>query len=82
MYPAVKNVKPLEGYKLLLHFTNGEEKIFDVSPYLNLGKFSELQDQSLFRSVTVSFDTIQWANQLDIDPELLYDKSKNAGAEV
>ena len=42
MYPAVKKVKPLEGYKLLLYFTNGEEKIFDASPSLNVGKSVEL----------------------------------------
>lgn len=75
MYPSVKSVTPLEGYRLLLEFVNGEEKIFDVSPYLNIGKFSELRDPSLFRSVVVKFDSIEWANQLDIDPEILYDKS-------
>ncbi len=65
----------MKDYKLLLEFVNGEEKIFDVSPYLNIGKFSELRDLSLFRSVIVKFDSIEWANQLDIDPEILYDKS-------
>jgi hypothetical protein len=75
MYPSVKSVTPLEGHRLLLEFANGEEKIFDVSPYLNIGKFSELRDPSLFRSVMVKFDSIEWANQLDIDPEILYDKS-------
>ncbi len=77
MYPAVKSVKPLAGYKLLLEFSNGEEKIFDVTPYLNMGKFSELKDISLFNSVTVKFDSIEWANQLDIDPEFLYANGVN-----
>ena len=75
MYPSVKSVKPLEGFKLLLGFSNGEEKLFDVSPYLGVGKFAELQDASLFSSVVVKFDTIEWANHLDIDPEFLYEKS-------
>lgn len=75
MYLSVKSVKPLDGYKLLLKFENDEEKVFDVSPYLDLGKFSELKDVSLFNSVTVSFDTIKWSNHLDLDPELLYQKS-------
>ena len=44
--------------------------------YLELGKFSELKDVSLFKSVSVSFDTIEWANYLDLDPELLYQKSE------
>ncbi len=75
MYLSVKSVKPLDGYKLLLTFENNEEKVFDVSPYLDLGKFSELKDVSLFNSVTVSFDAIKWPNHLDLDPEFLYQKS-------
>ena len=75
MYLAVKNVEPLENYKLLLKFENEEEKIFDVAPYLDVGKFSELKDISLFNTVSVCFDSIEWANHLDLDPEFLYQKS-------
>ncbi|MDI6735451.1 MAG: DUF2442 domain-containing protein [bacterium] len=78
MYLSVVNVKPLEGYKLLLTFENNEEKIFDVSPYLNIGRFSELKDKFLFKTAKVKFDSIKWANSLDLDPELLYHKSKKA----
>ncbi|MBI3583426.1 MAG: DUF2442 domain-containing protein [Nitrospinae bacterium] len=75
MYLSVKKVEPVGDYKLHLTFENGEEKIFDVSPYLNIGKFAELRDLSLFNSVTIRFDTIEWANHLDMDPEYLYEKS-------
>jgi hypothetical protein len=78
MYPPVKAVKPLDGYRLLLKFGNGEEKVFDVSPYMNMGKFSDLKDPSIFVSVAVKFDSIEWANHLDIDPEFLYEKSTPA----
>ena len=72
MYLSIKNVKPLAEYRLLLTFENNEDKIFDVSPYLEIGKFSELKDISLFNSVSICFDSIEWANHLDLDPELLY----------
>lgn len=72
MYIPVKSAKPLEGYKLQIKFKNGEEKIFDLTPYLATGKFAELRDMRLFNSVTVKFDSIEWANHLDIDPEFLY----------
>jgi hypothetical protein len=75
MYLSVKKVKPLNDYKLLLTFGDGEERVFDVSPYLSMGKFSELRDISMFNSVAVRFDTIEWANHLDMDPEFLYEKS-------
>ena len=75
MYPSVVSVKPLNDYKLLLVFEPREKRIFDVAPYLNTGKFAELRNPSVFHTVKVKFDTIEWSNQLDIDPEFLYDKS-------
>lgn len=75
MYMPVKKVKPLDDYKLQLKLKNGEEKIFDLSPYLNTGKFAELKDISLFNSVTVKFDSVEWPNHLDLDPEFLHEKS-------
>ncbi len=74
MYPTVKSVEPLESYRLLVEFDNGQRRVFDVSPYLNLGRFAELKEPSMFRSVRVSFDTVEWANRLDIDPEVLYEQ--------
>jgi hypothetical protein len=79
MYLAIKEVKALDDYLLLLKFENQEEKIFDVKPYLDFGKFKELKDKSLFKSVRVCFDSIEWDNQLDLDPELLYKKSYKGG---
>lgn len=76
MYLSVIDVKPLDNYKLFLKFENNEERIFDVNPYLEIGKFTELKNKKLFSSVKVSFDSIEWGNGLDLDPELLYEKAK------
>ena len=76
MYLSVIDVKPMDDYRLFLTFENNEQKIFDVSPYLEIGKFSELKNKEIFDSVKVSFDSIEWSNHLDLDPELLYQKSK------
>lgn len=75
MYLSVKEVKPLDQYKLLLTFENGELKLFDMKPYLNKGIFKELKDVSLFKSAKVNFDTVEWENDADIDPETLYEDS-------
>ncbi len=74
-YPAVISVAPLSDYRLLLGFANGEKRIFDVSPYLDMGVFAALKDVSVFRSVRVSFDTIEWANGADLCPEVLHESS-------
>ncbi|WP_035270702.1 DUF2442 domain-containing protein [Desulfitibacter alkalitolerans] len=76
MYLAIIDVKPLSDYQLLLTFENGEKRIFDMKPYLDKGVFKELEDEEKFKSVRVSFDSIEWSNQADIDPEFLYEKSK------
>ncbi len=78
MYVAIVGVKALDGYKIWLEFENGEKKIFDVTPYMNMGRFAELRNKSLFNSVSIQFDTVQWANQLDFDPEFLYEQSVEA----
>ena len=75
MYLGVQKVEPLEDYELLLVFENGEERVFDLKPYLKIGKFSELKDEAMFRSVRVSFDAIEWSNGVDLDPEFLYEHS-------
>ncbi len=74
MYLAIKDVKPQRDYKLLLTFENEEKRMFDMSPYLDLGIFKELRDVNLFNTVRISFDSIEWANEADFDPEVLYEQ--------
>mgnify|MGYP001229594703 CR=1 FL=1 len=76
MYLAIINVKPQDNYMLLLTFENGEKRQFDMKPYLEIGIFKELKDLSLFKTVKTSFDSIEWANEADVDPEVLYQKSQ------
>jgi len=75
MIPAIKDVLPLPDYLLQLTFDNGEKRQFDMKPYLDLGIFKELKDLSKFKLVRVSFDSIEWENEADMDPEILYAES-------
>ena len=75
MYYSITKVTPLNDYLLHLKFKNGEEKIFDMKPYLETGIFKELKDETVFKTVKVSFDTVEWVNEADIDPETLYHES-------
>ncbi len=77
MYYSVKNVVPVPDYNLILTFESGEKKIFDMKPYLEIGIFQELKNYSIFNTVKFNFDTIEWANEADLDPELLYEKGQN-----
>jgi len=42
---------------------------------MDKGFFRELYDIELFETVKKSFDTIEWENEADIDPEVLYEHS-------
>lgn len=73
--PMIKvvDVKPLPDYKLLLSFSNGISKIYDVTPLLDLPVFQALKDINIFNEVDIDFDTVTWCNgDVDIAPETLY----------
>ncbi len=76
MYHGVKSVKATEDYRLILRFDNDERRVFDVRPLLSTGRFRELSSPEAFRKVRVAFDTIEWENGLDLDPEYLYERSR------
>ncbi|MDY7012381.1 MAG: DUF2442 domain-containing protein [Cyanobacteriota bacterium] len=72
MSPKVIQVEPLESYQLRLTFDNGEIRRFDVTPYLDKGIFTELQDVDYFQKVKLSFGSIQWPREQDFSPDTLY----------
>jgi hypothetical protein len=72
MNPEVVNVKPEKDYTLHLWFTNGEEGVFDVKPYLEYEVFQALKDEKMFNSVRPFIGTIQWANEADLCPDTVY----------
>ena len=72
MNPRVTAVKAEKNYMLLLEFSNGERKMFDVSPYIGKGIFAALADEAAFQNVKVFLGSIQWANGADFCPDTLY----------
>ena len=77
MYLGIKEVKPIcETFSLILTFENGEKRKFDMKPYLETGIFQELKDPIKFNTAHLSFDTVEWNNEADIDPEVLYENSE------
>jgi hypothetical protein len=76
MNPRVKKVYPLENYRLHLIFTNGEEKVFDVKPYLETGIFKALKDIKLFNSVRPFLGSVIWEKNIDLCPDTLYMEGK------
>jgi hypothetical protein len=77
MNPYLKNVKPLKNYQLMLWFDNGEQKLFDLKPYLNKGIFHQLQNPAIFASARVVSGSIEWSSGLDLSYDTLYLEAKS-----
>ncbi len=76
----ISGVRPLEGYKLWVRFTNGEAKIFDFSGLLDCPAFSPLKDPQVFRAVYIDYGVTVWEDgKIDIAPEYLYENGVPAG---
>jgi hypothetical protein len=75
-YTGVSGVEATGGHKLILRFGNGERRVFDVTPLLSFGRFRELAAPEVFKKVRIAYDTIEWENGLDLDPEYLYEYSQ------
>ena len=75
MYLAATAVHVLPDFKLRLTFSNDEQRILDVTPWLDTGVFRQLRDVALFNTAHISFDTVAWNNGADLCPEVLYEQS-------
>lgn len=78
MNPKAKEVSYQVPYQLLVSFTNGENRLFDLVPYLQYPVYENLQDEAYCRKVSVQNGIVVWDNETDIDPDRLYLESKLA----
>jgi hypothetical protein len=84
----VTEVEALDGYKLRLVFSDGFEKIHDVSPMLDKGPIFRALRGELFKQVQIDevAGTVCWPNGADLDPYVLrgiipkFHGGKRAGA--
>jgi hypothetical protein len=73
--PRVTDVKATDDYRLFVTFTNGEVRLFDANPLLQLPAFKPLNNLEFFKSVGTGFGTIVWPKDIDYCPDTLYEES-------
>ena len=73
--PRISEVSPIEDFKLLLTFNNGECRVFDAKELFTFSVFKALQNKAFFEAVKVSSGTILWPNGIDYCPDTLYAES-------
>ena len=75
MFIEVIKAEHIGGYKLLLLFNNGEQRIVDLSNSLKGIVYTPLKDIDYFKNFTIKFNTVEWENGADFAPEYLYEIS-------
>ncbi|MBI5909414.1 MAG: DUF2442 domain-containing protein [Betaproteobacteria bacterium] len=72
MNPRISAVAAHDDYALLLTFTNGEMRHFDMKPYLGYPVFEPLRQIAFFKLARASHGTVTWPREIDFDPDTLY----------
>ncbi len=78
----VLRLRPLEGYRLWLRFTDGSEGVRDLSGMIAQGgpMVEPLKAPDYFARVFVEMGAPTWPNGFDLDPIALYIELREAGA--
>jgi len=72
MNPRIAAVTAHDDHTLLLTFTNGEMRRFDITPYLGYPAFEPLRQVAFFKLAQASHGTVTWPKEIDFDPDTLY----------
>ena len=72
MNPKVIKVQSEQDYMLNLWFANGEQRRFDMKPYLDFEVFQALKDQKIFNTATTFLGSVTWSNNSDLSYDTLY----------
>lgn len=79
MFHKVKNVTPLQDFKLSIQFAEGITKIYDMKKLIENNKiFADLKNINLFNSVEVDIGGygIIWNEDIDISCDELFENSE------
>lgn len=75
MNPRPIAAEALQAFQLLVTFQNGEKRIFDVAPLLNLPLYEPLRDRNLFKQVKADGMCVYWNQEIDLCPDRVYTDS-------
>lgn len=79
MFHKIKNVTPLQDFKLSIQFAEGITKIYDMKKLIENNKiFADLKNINLFNSVEVDIGGygVIWNDDIDISCDELFENSK------
>ncbi len=72
MTPDVIKVQASPDYSLVAEFETGEQRRFDMRPYLEYPAFAPLKEPGFFMRAHVEHGTVVWSEDIDLSPDTLY----------
>lgn len=81
----VKKVELVARYQLHVEFMDATEGFVDLSKLVNserAGVFAQLKDQKVFNNVHVEYGAVTWQCGLDLAPDTMYQRIKQAPERV
>lgn len=77
MNPRVTRIEAAADGKLLLRFTDGDLRSFDLAPYIARGGvFASLSDPAQLAEARVVSGSIEWPGEVDLSYDTLYLRSQ------
>ncbi len=68
----INKIETTADYKVYLTYSNGELRLFDMKPLLEMKPWAKINSREKFSMAQIQFNTIVWPNGIDIAPETLY----------
>lgn len=77
----LKVVEPKDGYRLLLHFSDGTAGVYDFEPYVeaNTPMTQPLADPGFFRQYFIELGALVWPNGFDLSAGALQQRLRDMG---
>lgn len=69
----VITAEPVDDKRVRVSFENGVQGLFDCSSYMSDHYWDSLNNPAIFRQVRVECGTLCWPNDIDIDPEEVWE---------
>jgi hypothetical protein len=73
----VIQVQANPDFSLIVWFENGEKRYFNMGAYMDQKPWKRLREKDVFLKAFVQNGTVAWPGNMDIDPETLYEYSRN-----
>lgn len=77
-FPKVQAVSATGGHILVVAFTDGSQKYYDVLPLMEKEMFAPLRNEAFFKNVSIEpgGHAVSWGSQIDISEYELWRNGK------